>query len=116
MILFSALIAFIIGIYDGFYGPGTGTFLLLLLTGIAHMGLKEANGITKAINLTALAVYLMNGKVIFLLGLIAGIFSIAGNYLGTRCFDKGGAKFVKPLMMVVLVIFFIKTLSEILGA
>ncbi len=66
MILFSALIAFIIGIYDGFYGPGTGTFLLLLLTGIAHMGLKEANGITKAINLTtnltALAVYLMNGK------------------------------------------------------
>ena len=109
MILFSAL-----------YGPGTGTFLLLLLTGIAHMGLKEANGITKAINLTtnltALAVYLMNGKVIFLLGLIAGIFSIAGNYLGTRCFDKGGAKFVKPLMMVVLVIFFIKTLSEILGA
>ena len=120
MILFSALIAFIIGIYDGFYGPGTGTFLLLLLTGIAHMGLKEANGITKAINLTtnltALAVYLMNGKVIFLLGLIAGIFSIAGNYLGTRCFDKGGAKFVKPLMMVVLVIFFVKTLSEILGA
>ena len=71
MILFSYLIAFIIGIYDGFYGPGTGTFLLLLLTGIAHMGLKEANGITKAINLTtnltALAVYLMNGKVIFLL-------------------------------------------------
>ena len=100
MILFSALIAFIIGIYDGFYGPGTGTFLLLLLT----------------TNLTALAVYLMNGKVIFLLGLIAGIFSIAGNYLGTRCFDKGGAKFVKPLMMVVLVIFFVKTLSEILGA
>jgi len=120
MILFSALIAFIIGIYDGFYGPGTGTFLLLLLTGVAHMGLKEANGITKAINLTtnltALAVYLMNGKVIFLLGLVAGIFSIAGNYLGTRCFDKGGAKFVKPLMLVVLVIFFVKTLSEILGA
>ena len=43
MILFSALIAFLIGIYDGFYGPGTGTFLLLLLTGVAHMGLKEAN-------------------------------------------------------------------------
>ena len=59
---------------------------------------------------------LINGKVILLLGLVAGVFSIAGNYLGTRCFDKGGAKFVKPLMMVVLVIFFVKTLSEILGA
>ena len=112
-------IAFVIGIYDGFYGPGTGTFLLLLLTGVAHMGLKEANGITKAINLTtnltALAVYLMNGKVIFLLGLTAGLFSIAGNYLGAKCFDKGGAKFVKPLMLVVLMIFFVKTLSEIMA-
>ncbi len=119
MILFSAFIAFVIGIYDGFYGPGTGTFLLLLLTGVAHMGLKEANGITKAINLTtnltALAVYLMNGKVIFLLGLTAGLFSIAGNYLGAKCFDKGGAKFVKPLMLVVLVIFFVKTLSKIMA-
>ena len=111
--------SFVIGTYDGFYGPGTGTFLLLLLTGVAHMGLKEANGITKAINLTtnltALAVYLMNGKVIFLLGLTAGLFSIAGNYLGAKCFDKGGAKFVKPLMLVVLVIFFVKTLSEIMA-
>lgn len=82
-------------------------------------GLKEANGITKAINLTtnltALAVYLINGKVIFLLGLTAGLFSIAGNYLGAKCFDKGGAKFVKPLMLVVLVIFFVKTLSEIMA-
>ncbi len=117
-ILFSALTAFFLGIYDGFYGPGTGTFLILLLTGAAHMNLKEANGITKAINLTtnvaALTVYLLNGKVIFLIGLAAGIFSIAGNYLGSKCFDKGGARFVKPLMMVVLVIFFIKVLGEII--
>ncbi len=120
MLIFSCIITFFIGIYDGFYGPGTGTFLLLLLTGVAHMGLKEANGITKVINLTtnmtAMVVYLMNGKVILLLSFVAGLFSIAGNYLGVRCFDKGGAKFVKPLMIVVLVIFFVKTLSEILGA
>lgn len=119
MILFSAWIAFVIGIYDGFYGPGTGTFLLLLLTGVAHMDLKQANGITKAINLTtnltALTVYLLNGKVIFALGLTAGCFSIAGNYLGSKCFDQGGAKFVKPLMIVVLIIFFIKVLGEVLA-
>lgn len=64
------------------------------------MGLKEANGITKAINLTtnltALAVYLMNGKVIFLLGLIAGIFSIAGNYPNTL-FRQGRRKVCKTL-------------------
>ena len=109
--------ALIIGAYDGFYGPGTGTFLLLLLTGLAHMKLTEANGIAKVINLTtnvtALSVYLMNGKTILLLGLVAGLFSIAGNYLGTKLFAKGGAKFVRPLILVVLAIFMIRVISEL---
>ena len=45
--------ALIIGIYDGFYGPGTGTFLLLVLTGAARYTMKEAAGTTKAINLSS---------------------------------------------------------------
>ena len=70
--LISMVVALVIGAYDGFYGPGTGTFLILLLTGLAHMRLSEANGIAKTINLStnvaALTVYLFNGKVIFPLG------------------------------------------------
>ena len=50
--LIAAAAAFIIGIYDGFYGPGTGTFLLLILTGMAHMDLNSAAGTTKVINAT----------------------------------------------------------------
>ncbi len=107
-----------IGVYDGFYGPGTGTFLILLLTGVAHMKLKEANGIAKAINLTtnisSLSVLLLYGKVILPLGLSAGLFSIAGNYIGTRFFDRGGARLVRPVILLVLVIFFIKVLTEVL--
>ena len=110
--------ALIIGVYDGFYGPGTGTFLILLLTGLAHMELHAANGIAKVINLTtnlaALAVFLLNGKVLLPLGLAAGCFSILGNYLGTRFFDKGGAKAVKPIMILVLILFFVKILSELI--
>ena len=49
------------------------------------------------------------------MGLGAGCFSILGTYIGTRCFDKGGAKAVKPLMIVVLCIFFIKVLWELIG-
>ena len=83
--LLSGTIAFIIGAYDGFYGPGTGTFLILLLTAAAHMPVTEANGVSKAINLatniSALVVFLINGKVIFAVGLVAGLFSIAGNWL-----------------------------------
>ena len=42
----------VIGIYDGIYGPGTGTFLLLILTGLGRMDLKSAAGTTKVINLS----------------------------------------------------------------
>jgi uncharacterized membrane protein YfcA len=108
-----------IGVYDGFYGPGTGTFLILILTGAAHMDLRKANGVTKAINLAtnvaALSVYLFSGKVLLPLGLTAGLFSIAGNYIGARFFSSKGARSVKPVILVVLIIFFIRELWEILG-
>jgi len=114
----AAAIALGVGVYDGFYGPGTGTFLLLLLTGLARFRLGEANGVAKSINLTtnltALAVYWMNGKVMVLLGLAAGLCSIAGNYIGISFFEKKGSRAVKPIMIGVLTLFFIKVLSELL--
>lgn len=116
-LLIVALAALVIGMYDGFYGPGTGTFLMLLLTGAARMSLQKSAGVTKVINLTtnltSLAVYLMNGKVLFTLGLTAGVFSILGNYIGSQCFKSNGAKLVKPIMLCVLAIFFVKTLLEL---
>lgn len=112
------VVAFVIGIYDGFYGPGTGVFLILLLTGVAHMRLKEANGLSKAINwatnMSAIAVFLFHGKALMALGLTAGIFNMVGSYLGAKTFEKKGSQSVRPLMLVVLVIFFVKILSEIL--
>ncbi|MBQ3446216.1 MAG: TSUP family transporter, partial [Synergistaceae bacterium] len=58
------LVAFFTGFYDGFYGPGAGTFMLLLLAGVAGLSVQRANGVTKAINFTtnigALAVYFTN--------------------------------------------------------
>lgn len=110
--------AFIIGVYDGFYGPGTGTFLILMLTGFAHMKLGQANGIAKVINLctniSALVVLLVNGHCMILLGLVAGCFSILGNYIGTHMFEKDGSKIARPVCFFVITIFFIKTLIEVM--
>lgn len=118
MLMRASLTALLIGMYDGFYGPGTGTFLILLLSGYAKFRLGEANGVAKSINLTtnltSLGVYLMSGKVIIVLGLIAGLFGIAGNYIGVSFFNDKGAKAVKPIMIIVLTIFFIRILTEIL--
>lgn len=112
------IMALLIGFYDGFYGPGTGTFLMIALTSFAHMTLNESAGITKVINLTtnitSLCVFLLNGKVMLSVGLIAGFFGIAGNYVGTNLFSDKGVKIVKPLMIIVLSIFFIKLLLEVI--
>lgn len=114
-----AIISFCIGVYDGFYGPGTGTFLILLLTALAHIALTEAAGTTKVINLStnisALTVFLANGVIDLQLGIIAGCFSIAGNYIGVKLFSEKGVKFVKPFMIGVLVIFFGKTIWEMIA-
>ena len=118
-VLLSSAIAFALGLYDGFYGPGTGTFLILLLTRFAHMDLHRANGITKVINLSSnissLVVYLLNAQVLLPLGLTAGLFSILGNYLGSRCFTSKGAAIARPVILLVLCVFFIRTVLEMAG-
>lgn len=114
----SSAVALLIGAYDGFYGPGTGTFLILLLSTFARFRLGEANGVSKSINLTtnitSLAVYLLNGKVILMLGLAGGVFGIIGNYIGVSFFNEKGVRAVKPIMIIVLTIFFIRILTEII--
>lgn len=118
-LVISIAIALLIGMYDGFYGPGTGTFLLLLLTGVAKMTLGDAAGTTKAINLStniaALVVFLVNGQVYILLGLVAGACNMIGNYIGVNLFSSKGTKIVKPIMLCVIGIFLVKTLLEVLG-
>ncbi|ORN00231.1 hypothetical protein FAM21823_01567 [Lentilactobacillus parabuchneri] len=105
-----------LGAWDGFYGPGTGTFLILTLVGIAHLPINLAAGNTKVINLTtnvtALAVFLLNDKVLILLGLTAGIFSIVGNFLGASYYKKFGSAIARPIIIVVLLIFFAKTIWQ----
>lgn len=118
-VILSSIIAFALGLYDGFYGPGTGTFLILLLTRFAHMELHRANGITKVINLSSnvssLSVYLLNAQVLMPLGLCAGAFSILGNYLGSRCFTSKGAAIARPIILLVLLVFFARTALEMMG-
>ena len=115
----ACIVAVTVGAYDGFYGPGSGTFMLLLLAGAAHMKLQEANATAKVINLctclSSLVVYLINGQVLLLLGLAASLTSTIGAWIGTRFFDKGGAKAVRPVIIIVIVIFFSKIITELIA-
>ena len=107
--------ALLIGTYDGFYGPGTGTFLLLLFCYLAKMDVRTASGNVKLVNLSsnigALATSLMAGKVLIPIGLLAAVFSIAGHYIGAGLVTKNGQKIVRPVILTVLTILFIKIIS-----
>ena len=109
-----SIASLIIGAYDGFYGPGTGSFLILIYTGLAGMDIKKAAGNTKLVNLAsnvaALITFLINGKIVFLLGITAAVFSIAGHYIGSGLVIKNGKKVIRPIIIVVLIILFIKVI------
>ncbi|SHO50749.1 sulfite exporter TauE/SafE family protein [Anaerocolumna xylanovorans] len=114
--IIACIASFFIAIYDGFYGPGTGTFLLLCYTALARMDIKTASGNTKIVNLSsnvaALATFLLHGKLILVLGLTAAVFSIAGHYIGSGLVLKKGYKIVKPIMVLVLALLFVSLLIE----
>ena len=116
-LLATGAIALAVGVYDGFYGPGTGTILMLLLTALGRQDVKCAAGTTKAINLAtntaALAVFLASGQVLVGLGLAAAAFNIAGNWLGSAFFDKKGALILRPIMLLVMVLFAGKLLADL---
>lgn len=109
----------VIGLYDGFYGPGTGTFLLLIFCNLAKLDLRSASGNVKIVNLSsnigALATALAAGTVLVPVGLIAAVFSIAGHYLGAGVTIKNGAKIVKPVIFVVLGLLAVKIILELFG-
>lgn len=107
--------AFFVGGYDGFYGPGTGTFLVLILTGAGGLDTRSASAQTKVINLSsniaALVTFILAGNVMYPLGLASGACSIAGHYIGAGMVTQNGHKVVRPVILLVLLILFIKILS-----
>ena len=113
------LASFVIGGYDGFYGPGTGTFLLLIFCTLAKMDLRTASGNVKLVNLAsnfgALLTSLLNGKVFVALGLIGAIAAVTGQFLGSGLAIKDGSRIVRPVILLVLALLTVKLLSELIG-
>lgn len=109
----------LVGTYDGFYGPGTGTFLLLSFCYLAKIDVRTASGNVKLVNLSSniggLATSLAAGKVLVPIGLLAAVFAIAGQYIGAGLALKNGSKIVRPVILFVLVILTVKMLLELFG-
>lgn len=110
--LTACLAAFLVGIYDGFYGPGTGTFLIIAFTTFARLSISNANAQAKVINLTtnitSLIIFILNKQVLFSLGIAAALCNMAGGYIGAGLVMTKGSKIVKPIILLVLFLLLLK--------
>jgi len=101
-------IGFVVGAYDGFFGPGTGTLLTVAFFSFLGLDLMSSAGSARLSNMGSnvgsLAVFLINGKVLFPLALYAAAAGIAGNQLGAALALKKGEKIIKPFMALVLLL------------
>lgn len=111
------IMAAVLGFYDGFFGPGTGSFLIF---GFLFLGFDfvTAAGNAKALNFAsgvgALVSFAMSGSIIWSYGLLMGIFMILGAICGSRMAIKKGASYVRPLYLLVTALLIGKQVYEIL--
>lgn len=110
-------IGVVLGAYDGFFGPGAGTFLMLAFTGICKFDLLTASGNTKAANaasnVASFITFALAGEVVWAVGLPAALCSIAGNYIGSSLALKNGARVIRPMFFVVLTLLIIRLLFDL---
>jgi hypothetical protein len=94
----------LLGFYDGFFGPGTGTFWAIALVALAGLEMRSATARTKVVNfasnIVSLGVFLSAGTVLLPLGLAMGAAQAGGALLGSRMVLKRGAAFVRGILML----------------
>ena len=114
----SPLIGFVIGFYDGFFGPGAGTFLILALYAVMGMNIVNASAVAKVINLAsgvgAFITFAFAGKVLYGICLPLIVANILGGYVGSKMAIKMGHSFVRIMIIFVFIVMFISLLIKYL--
>jgi uncharacterized membrane protein YfcA len=111
-IFLASAIGFVIGFYDGFFGPGTGSFLVFLFVALLHFGFLRANAAAKLVNLgsnvAALISFALAGKILLVAGLAMAAANIAGNLVGAGLAIRKGSALIKPVFGLVLAALLVK--------
>ncbi len=107
-----------IGFYDGFFGPGTGSFLMLYIIRVCGFDFLHASAAARTINLAtnagALLIFGIHGSVHWGLGLALGACNATGSLLGTRTARRHGVRFVRVAFIVVVIALIAKTARDAL--
>ncbi len=108
----AAFAGVVIGFYDGIFGPGTGSFLMLILVASLGYAFITASAIAKVVNVAtnvgAIMVFGINGAVLWQIGIILGVANISGAVLGARLAIKGGSTLVRKVFLLVTMALIVK--------
>ncbi len=106
-----------LGAYDGFFGPGTGTFLIVIFSSVFHFSLARASGNAKAVNLAsnlaAVGLFSLRGTIVWKVSLPMAIGQIAGATLGARLAVKKGAPLIRAILLLVVFALVMKIGSDL---
>ncbi len=96
----------VIGFYDGFFGPGTGSFLIIAFVGLFGFSFLAASASAKAVNVitngAALAYFATHGHVLYAVAAPMALCNVAGSYVGTKLALRLGSRFVRVVFVIVV--------------
>jgi uncharacterized protein len=114
--IFYFIFGLLFGFYDGFFGPGVGSFWAIAFVLLMGFNLTKATGYTKAMNFTSnivsAVVFIIGGKVIYAIGFVMAIGQILGSIVGARLVIKKGAKLIRPVFITIVILTTIKLLYQ----
>lgn len=106
-LLYSVLISAFVGFYDGFIGPGTGSFLILLFIAFLGFDFLQASAHAKLVNLAtnlgSITLFIINGKIIWLIALPMAVFNALGGIAGARLAIVKGNRFIRTFFLLIVV-------------
>jgi len=106
-LLYAVLISFFIGFYDGFIGPGTGSFLVLAFISLLGFDFLQASANAKMVNLAtnfgSICLFIIKGKIIWAIAIPMAICNAAGGFLGAKLAIKKGNHFIRIFFLVVVI-------------
>lgn len=111
-LLFGSLLGLIVGFYDGFFGPGTGSFLVLGFVVLLGFEFVTASAYSKIINcianISALSVFIRQGNYLLGVAIILAFGNISGSIIGSRMAIKKGNRFIRVFFLIVVAILIIR--------
>lgn len=117
LVAYSCVVGFAGGAYQGFFGVGSGIFYILIFTTLIKLNLVRASGTTKLASffaaLSASITYAFSGLVIWRITILGMLLYSLGSWLGANLALKNGSKIIRPLILGVIALLFVKLIIDI---